>query len=35
MDRETYGCVKSFCYPGDTIDEDGGAYLAATAIIRN
>ena len=35
VDEETYGCVKSFCYLGDTLDEDGGADLAATAIIRN
>ena len=32
---ETYGCVKSFCYLGDTLDGDGGADLAATARIRN
>ena len=32
---ETYGCVKSFCYLGDTLDGDGGAYLAATTRIRN
>ena len=31
----TYGCVKSFCYLGDTFDGDGGADLAATARIRN
>ena len=35
VDGETYGCVKSFCYLGDTIDGDGGADLAATARIRN
>ena len=29
---ETYECVKSFCYLGDTLD---GADLAATARIRN
>ena len=32
VDGETYGCVKSFCYLGDTIV---GADLAATARIRN
>ena len=31
MDGETYGCVKSFCYLGDTLGGDGGA----TARIRN
>ena len=35
MDGETYECVKSFSYLGDTLDGDGGADLAATAIIRN
>ena len=35
MDGETYECVKSFCYLGDTLDGDGGADLAATARIRN
>ena len=35
MDRETYECVKSFCFLGDTLDGDGGADLAATARIRN
>ena len=34
VDGETYGCVKSFCYLGDTLDGDGGAYLAATVRIR-
>ena len=33
VDRETYGCVKSICYLGDTIDGDGGADFAATARI--
>ena len=32
---ETYGCVKIFCYLGDTLIGDGGADLAATARIRN
>ena len=33
--EETYECVKSFCYLGDTLDGDGGADFAATARIRN
>ena len=33
VDGETYECVKSFCYLGDTLDGDGGADLAATARI--
>ena len=35
MDGETYGCVKSFCYLGDTLDADCGTDLAATARIIN
>ena len=35
VDGETYECVKSFCYLGDTLDGDCGADLAATARIRN
>ena len=35
VDGETYECVKSFCYLGDTLDGDGGADLAATARIIN
>ena len=35
VDGETYGCVKSFCYLGDTLDRDGGADLVSTARIRN
>ena len=35
LDAETYGCVKSICYRGDTIDGDGGADLTATTRIRN
>ena len=35
VDGETYECVKSFCYLGDTLDGDGGADLAATARIRS
>ena len=35
VDGETYECVKSFCYLGDTLDGDGGVDLAATARIRN
>ena len=23
VDGETNGCIKSFCYLGDTLDEDG------------
>ena len=34
-DGETYECVKSFCYLGDTLDGDGGADRVATARIRN
>ena len=25
VDRETYGCVKSFCYLRGTVDGDGGS----------
>ena len=35
VDGETYGCVKRFCYLGDTLDGDGGTDLAAIARIRN
>ena len=35
VEGETYECIKSFCYLGDTLDGDGGADLAATARIRN
>ena len=35
MDGETYGCVKSFCFLGNTLDGDGEADLAATAGITN
>ena len=35
VDGETYECVKSFCYLGDTLDGDGRADLAATARLRN
>ena len=34
VDGEMYGCIKIFCYLGDTLDGDGGADLAATARIR-
>ena len=27
VDGETYGCVKSFCYLGDTLDGDGGVIM--------
>ena len=35
VDGETYECVKSFHYLGDTLDGDGRADLSATARIRN
>ena len=35
VDQETYECVKSYCYLGDTFDGDDGADVAATARIRN
>ena len=35
VDVETYECIKSICYLGDTLDGDGGADLVATARIRN
>ena len=35
VDGETYGCAKSICYLGDTLDGNGGAHLAATASISN
>ena len=35
VDGETYKCVKSFYYLGDTLDGGGGADIAATARIRN
>ena len=35
VDGETYGCVKSFCYLGDTLDGDDGEYFVATTRIRN
>ena len=35
VDGETYGCVKSCCYLGDTLDGDGGADLAATARVES
>ena len=35
VDGETYECVNSFCYLGDTLDGDGGADLVAAARIRN
>ena len=34
VEGETYGCVISFCYLGDTLDGNG-ADLAATVRIRN
>ena len=35
VEGETYGCVKSLCYLGDTLNGNGRADLAATARIRN
>ena len=35
VDGETCGCIKSFCYLGDTLDGDGGADFDVTARIRN
>ena len=35
VDGETYECVKSICYLGDTLDGYGAADLSATARIRN
>ena len=35
VDGETYGCVKSFCYLGATLDGYGGADLAGIAKIIN
>ena len=35
VNGETYGCVKSSCYLGDTLDGNGGTDLAASARIRN
>ena len=35
VDGETYGCIKSFCYLGDTLDGDCGAALGDTACLRN
>ena len=34
VDGDTYECVKSYCYLGDTFDGDGGADLDATARIK-
>ena len=34
VEGETYGCVTSFCYLGDTLDGNG-ADIAVTARIRN
>ena len=31
VDGQTYECVKSFCYMGDTLDGDGGVDFSATA----
>ena len=35
VDGEIYGCVKSFCYLGNTLDGKYGADIAAIARIRN
>ena len=34
VEGETYGCVTSFCYLGDTLDGNG-ADIAVTARIKN
>ena len=31
---ERHGCVKSFCYLGDTLDGDDGVDIASTSRIR-
>ena len=33
VNGETYGFVNSFCYLGDTLDENGGADFAATVAL--
>ena len=35
VDGETYECVNSICYLGDTFDGDGRADFTATARIIN
>ena len=35
VDGETYGCVMSSCYLGDTSDGDGGVDISASTRIRN
>ena len=35
VEEETYRCIKSFCYLGDTLDGNGRADLAATPRIIN
>ena len=35
VDGETYECVNSICYLGDTLDGDGGVDLASITRIRN
>ena len=35
VDGETCGCVKSFCYLGNTLGGDGGTDFAATARLKN
>ena len=35
VDGEMYGCLKSFCFVWDTVDEDGGAHLATIPRIRD
>ena len=35
VEGETYGCVYSFCYIGDTLDGNGRADPATTTRIKN
>ena len=34
VDEDTHGCVKNFCYLGDTLDGDGGSDLSVTGRIK-
>ena len=35
VDGDTYGCVNSFRYLGDTLDKDNTTNITTTARIRN